>query len=128
MPRIKALIDPATACRRCPIRCDKTVFPSGCIESACSKLYAYDDGDRTFVGCMDRVFGVEIDLEAFHRIEAATSGFGALRASREPHAFCRTDVDAAFEHRANGACVNPDFLLSATRHPMRVTEHDGTTA
>lgn len=128
MPRIKALIDPETACRRCAVRCDKVVFPSGCLESACPRLYAYHEGGRTFVGCLDRVFGVELDLDAFNRIEAATAGFGALRAAREPHPFCRTDVDTAFEHRAPGACVNPDFLLSATRHPMRVTARDGRAA
>ena len=120
MPRIKAIFDPHTACRRCAVRCDKLVYPSGCLESACSRLYAYEEGDRTFVGCLDRVFHVELDLDAFHRLEAQKPGFGALRATREPHAFCTTDVDAAFEHRAAGACVNPDFLLSATRHPLKV--------
>ena len=121
MPRIKALIDPQTACRRCAVRCDKIVYPSGCIESACPKLYAYEESGRRFVGCIDRIFGVELDLEAYRRVEALRGGFGALRAAREPHAYCRTDVDAAFEHRAAGVCVNPDFLLSATRHPLRVT-------
>ena len=121
MPRIKALIDPDTACRRCPVRCDKVVYPSGCIESGCSRLYVYDEHDRRFVGCLDRVFSVELDLEAFQRIEALRGGFGALRATREPHPFCRTDVDAAFAHRAEGVCVNPDFLLSATRHPLKVS-------
>lgn len=121
MPRIKALIDPETACRRCPVRCDKVVFPTGCLESQCSRLYAYDEGERTFVGCLDRVFAVELDLAAFRRLESVRGGFGALRATREPHSFCQTDVDAAFEHRSPGACVNPDFLLSATRHPIKVT-------
>ena len=121
MPRIKALIDPETACRRCPVRCDKVVYPTGCIESECSRLYAYKEGERTFVGCLDRVFAVELDLTAFRRLERLRGGFGGLRATREPHAFCQTDVDAAFEHRAAGACVNPDFLLSATRHPLKVT-------
>lgn len=120
MPRVKATFDPQTACRRCAVRCDKIVYPSGCLASSCNRLYAYAEGDRTFVGCLDRVFHVELDLEAFQRLEAQKPGFGALRATREPHAFCRTDVDAAFEHRAAGTCVNPDFLLSATRHPLKV--------
>lgn len=128
MPRIKALIDPHTSCRRCPVRCEKIVYPAGCLASECPRLYAYLEGERTFVGCLDRIFGVEIDLDAFHRIEALASAFGALRANHEPHAFCPTDVDTAFEHRATGACVNPDFLLSATRHPLKVTERDGRTA
>ncbi len=110
------------------VRCDKVVLPVGCIESACPRLYAYEEGERTFVGCLDRIFGVELDLDAFQRIEAMTAGFGGLRAAREPHSYCRTDVDTAYEHRAVGACVNPDFLLSATRHPLRVTERDGRAA
>jgi hypothetical protein len=125
MPRIKALIDPETTCRRCPVRCDKVVYPSGCLESSCIKLYAYEEAGRTFVGCIDRVFRVELDLEAFRSVERARGGFGALRAAREPHPYCRSDVDAAFEHRADGVCRNPDFLLSATRHPLRVSpSHD----
>lgn len=124
MPRIKALIDPATSCRRCPVRCDKVVYPSGCLASSCPKLYAYHEGTRTFVGCIDRIFSVELDLEAFQALERVRGGFGALRASREPHPYCRSDVDAAFEHRSPGVCVNPDFLLSATRHPLRVSARD----
>jgi hypothetical protein len=122
MPRIKALIDPQTSCRRCVVRCDKVVYPSGCLESSCPRLYAHEEDGRTFVGCLDRVFAVEIDLGAFHAIQRAAAGFGALRAANEPHAFCRTDVDAAFGHRADGACRNPDFIMSATRHPLRVSE------
>lgn len=128
MPRVKALIDPATSCRRCAVRCDKIVYPSGCLEAACPRLYAYEEGDRTFVGCLDRIFAVELDVDAFHRIDAGKGGFGALRAARQPHAHCRTEVDAAFEHRAVGTCVNPDFLLSATRHPLRVIAGDGHAA
>lgn len=120
--------DELTTCRRCAVRCDKVVYPSGCLDSSCSRLYAYEEAGRTFVGCLDRVFTVELDLEAFRRLQALRGGFGALRAARDPHAYCRTDVDAAFEHRAPGACVNPDFLLSATRHPLRVTTGGGHPA
>ena len=121
-------MDPVTACRRCAVRCDKIVYPSGCLESGCARLYAYEEDGRRFVGCLDRIFGVELDLAAYRALEACRGGFGALRAAREPHAWCRTDVDAAFEHRAEGACVNPDFLLSATRHPLRVIAGDGSAA
>lgn len=121
MPRIKALIDPETACRRCPVRCDKVVYPTGCLDASCPKLYAYEEGSRTFIGCIDRIFRVELDLEAFRALERSRGGFGALRAARDPHPYCRSDVDAAFAHRGEGVCVNPDFLLSATRHPMKVS-------
>ena len=28
---------------------------------------------------------------------------------------CRTEIERTFEHRSDGPCVNPDFLLSAHR-------------
>ena len=124
MPRIKTLIDPATACRRCAIRCDKIVYPSGCVESSCPRLYAYEEHGRTFVGCLDRIIGVELDLEAFRAMQRTREGFGGLRATREPHDFCRTDVDAAFEHRGEGICHNPAFLTGAIRHPLRAVSGD----
>jgi hypothetical protein len=34
---------------------------------------------------------------------------------------CRTEVERTFEHRSDGPCVNPDFLLSAHRGGYRVT-------
>jgi hypothetical protein len=118
-----------TVCRRCPVRCDKVVLPAGCVEGECPRLYAHEQDGRTYVGCLDRVFAVEIDLEAFRRLEAMRPGFGALRAVRDPRPMCRTDVDRAFDHRARGVCVNPDFLLSATRHPLRVSaDSDRNTA
>ena len=74
------------------------------------------------MGCLERVFTVEIDVAAFERLERVRAGFGALRASGEPLPMCQTDIDQAFDHRARGVCVNPDFLLSARRHPLRVSE------
>jgi hypothetical protein len=111
----------AAACRRCAVWCDKVVYPSGCVESGCPNLYSYEEHGRTFVGCLERVFRVEIDLGAIMRAEARRPGFGALRAMREPLKICRVDVEPAFEHRACGACLNPDFLLSGTRHPLTVS-------
>jgi hypothetical protein len=34
---------------------------------------------------------------------------------------CRTEIERTFEHRSDGACVNPDFLLSAHRSGYTVT-------
>ena len=108
-------------CRLCPVYCEKIVYPAGCVESGCPRLYAYEEAGRTYIGCLEKVYPVDIDLELFQRLQRAKGGFGGLRASREPLPICRTEVERTFEHRAEGACVNPDFLLSAPRRPYTVT-------
>lgn len=61
------------------------------------------------VGCLDRIFAVELDLEQFRELEATRRGFGALRAVRPPRAICMTQVDPAFPHRLPGRCANPQM-------------------
>lgn len=110
-----------SSCRRCPVACERVVYPAGCIAASCSRLYAYEEAGRTYIGCLARVYEVEIDLDAFRRLERTKGGFGALRAMREPLPVCRTEIERTFEHRDHGACVNPDFLLSAPHRPYTVT-------
>lgn len=62
-------------------------------------------------GCIEMVFGVEIDRAAFDAMQQQPGGFGALRVVAEPLPVCRSAVDPTFAHRG-GACVNPDFLES----------------
>ena len=50
-------------CRRCSIHCDKVVYPSACVASACPFLYAYREWGRTYIGCMQKIYGAEIDLD-----------------------------------------------------------------
>ena len=64
------------------------------------------------MGCLEGIYRVEIDLDGFRRLQRTAAGFGALRAAREPLPMCRCDVERTFEHRCDGPCVNPDFLLS----------------
>jgi hypothetical protein len=111
------------SCRRCPVACERIVYPAGCVESGCSRLYAYEEHGRTYIGCLEKVYRCEIDLELFTQAERRRGGFGALRVVREPLPICRTEVEHTFEHRAAGGCVNPDFLLSAPRQDYRVTVH-----
>ena len=54
-------------CRKCSAYCDKLVEPRGCLEMRCSYLYSYEDeltGNR-YLGCLNRVFGCEIDVDAY---------------------------------------------------------------
>ena len=70
-------------CRQCCAFCDRVVHPSGCIESGCKFLYLYDDEDtgRRFMGCMNKVFRGEIDVELFEQAERTRQGFGGVKMS-----------------------------------------------
>ena len=98
-------------CRRCDVHCDKVVYPGACVERSCPFLYAYEDHGQTFVGCLQKVFGVEIDLDLLAEAEGASGGFGAVKATRRPLPMCRVEVDPCYEHRASElGCVNPEFF------------------
>jgi hypothetical protein len=110
------------SCRRCPAFCERVVYPAGCVDAGCDRVYAYEEGGRTYIGCLEKVFTVEIDLELLRQGQRARGGFGAIKTARDPLPMCRTEVETTFPHRACGGCVNPDFLLSAPRRPYTVTE------
>lgn len=100
-----------TECRRCDVHCDKVVYPAACIEGACPFLYAFEEHGRTFVGCMQKVFGVELDLELLEQAEDAKPGFGAVKAQRQPLPMCRAEVSSCYENREDRlGCPNPEFF------------------
>ncbi len=110
-------------CRRCGVHCDKVVYPSACAERACPFLYAYEDHGHTYVGCMQKVFGVEIDLDLLREAEAKREGFGAIRAQRRPLPMCRVEVEPCYGESRSGelGCVNPEFYeLPVGRPTFRV--------
>jgi len=96
-------------CRRCGVHCDKIVYPSACVARSCPFLYSFEEVGRTYVGCMQKVFSVEIDLVLM--LEAEQRGeFGAVRASRRPLPMCRVEVESCYEGREDDlGCVNPEF-------------------
>ncbi len=99
-----------TECRRCAVFCDKVVYPSRCIEQACPFVYAYEEWGRTYIGCMNKVYDVEIDLELLNESLGNNGGFGAVRAKRRPLPMCGAEVSQCYEKRANELdCVNPEF-------------------
>jgi hypothetical protein len=104
-------------CRRCEVHCDKVVHPSACVERACPFLYSFVEVGHTYVGCMQKVFGVEIDLALM--LEAEERGeFGAVRASRSPLPMCRAEVESCYEGREDElGCVNPEFSELALAEP-----------
>jgi hypothetical protein len=100
-----------TECRRCAVHCDKVVYPAACVEGACPFLYAYEEHGRTYVGCMQKIYEVEIDLELLNEAQGARNGFGAVKARRQPLPMCKAEVSSCYENRADDiGCRNPEFF------------------
>jgi hypothetical protein len=111
-----------TECRRCVVHCDKIVYPSACVDQACPFVYAYEELGRTYVGCMQKVFQVEIDRAALDEMRHKKGGFGAVKARRRPLPMCRAEISKCYQHRATDlGCVNPEFFeLPEGRPAFRV--------
>src|SRR5262249_2375785 len=96
-------------CRRCGVHCDKVVHPSACVERDWAFLYSYQEFGHTTVGCMQKVFDVEIDL-ALLRAAEATGEFGAVKATHKPLPMCRAEVESCYDSRTEDVgCLNPEF-------------------
>ncbi len=105
-------------CRRCGVHCDKVVYPAACVERNCPFLYAYEDHGRTFVGCMQKVFDVELDLALLLEAEEERPGFGAVRARRGPLPMCHVEVEPCYTGRHDElGCINPEFYELPTERP-----------
>lgn len=99
-----------TECRRCDVLCDKVVYPSACVAQACPFVYAYEECGRTYIGCMQKVFDVEIDLGILEETQGRKGGFGAVKARRRPLPMCQSEVARCYEHRETDlGCMNPEF-------------------
>ena len=98
-------------CRRCEVHCDKIVYPGACLERACPFVYAYEEFGHTFMGCMQKIFDVEIDLDLLRAAEARRPGFGAVAAKRQPLPMCKVEVESCYESRTDElGCRNPEFF------------------
>lgn len=99
-----------TECRRCGVHCDKVVYPAACIARSCPFVYAYQELGRTYIGCMQKVYDVEIDLEALSEAQGRKGGFGAVKTVRQPLPMCKAEVASCYENRADElGCLNPEF-------------------
>ena len=81
-------------CRRCDVHCDKVVYPGACLERSCPFVYAYEAWGRTYMGCMQKVFDVEIDLSILQAAERRRDGFGGVRARRAPLPMCHVGANS----------------------------------
>ena len=108
-------------CRHCDVHCEKVVYPAACTRIACPFVYAYEAWGRTYVGCLQKVFDVEIDLALLDAAEA-DRGFGAVKARRAPLPMCETEVVPCYAGREDElGCRNPEFHeLPRERETFRV--------
>lgn len=114
---------PESSCRECPVTCDRVVYPVGCVENECDRLYAYESEGRVIVGCLEKIFGPEIDVQLLEEAERSAPGFGGLKAQRTPLPICRSAVDRAFAHRDVSGCLNPGFLAGYPEHRVGLRPH-----
>lgn len=99
-----------TECRRCRVHCDKVVYPAACVARSCPFVYAYEEWGRTFIGCMQKVYEVEIDIELLEEAQARKGGFGGVKAVRQPLPMCKAEVASCYDNRADEiGCRNPEF-------------------
>ena len=112
-------------CRRCEVRCDRVVYPGACIARGCPFVYAYEAWGHTFMGCLHKVFDVEIDVDVLSELEGRRDGFGAVKARRSPLPMCHSEISACYEHRLDElGCRNPEFHeLPLERPSFRVFAH-----
>jgi hypothetical protein len=109
-------------CRRCEVHCEKVVYPGACLERACPFVYAYEAWGHTYVGCMQRVYAVELDLDLLRAAEEGSQGFGGIRAMRAPLPMCKVEVSACYAAREDElGCRNTEFHeLPVERPSFRV--------
>ena len=90
-------------CRRCGVHCDKVVYPGACLARGCPFVYSYEAWGHTYVGCMQKVYDVEIDLDMLRAAEKRKPGFGAILARRRPLPMCKAEIERTYESRRRRA-------------------------
>ena len=116
----------AGECRECRSFCDKLVDPAGCIEMGCRYLYTYEDivtGGR-FIGCVNKVFSAEINLDLFLLADNGR-GWGGIKMTGEPLPHCQFTVERAYEGDGPAyECVNRKFFDCSDTSPEAIRAFD----
>ncbi len=82
------------------------------MEMGCRFLYAYEDSvtGRRFIGCLNKVFKGEIDLDDFMLAERH-GGYGGIKMTGDPLPQCQFRVEKAYEGEGPAyECVNRRFF------------------
>lgn len=101
-------------CRECHVICERVVSPWRCLNGRRTCIYAYSDGDSTYVGCLHKVFLPELDLSPFVEEGGATrkrDPYGMVRVVRDPLPQCPVSIERAYGFEAlDQRCINPAFV------------------
>jgi hypothetical protein len=93
---------------RSPLRQGR--LPGACVERGCPFVYSYEEFGHTYMGCVMKVFEVEIDFDLLRAAETRRGGFGAVKATAPALPMCRVEVEECYESRGDEiGCVNPEF-------------------
>jgi hypothetical protein len=113
-------------CRQCRSVCDKLIEPAGCVAANCRFLYSYEEisTGRRFIGCMNKVFTGEIDLDLFLLAERA-GGYGGIKMKGDPLPQCQFTVEKAYEGEGPAyECVNRRFFDFDDESPEAIRAFD----
>lgn len=91
-------------CTECAVLCEKVIYPANCFDAGCKFIYSYDEVDKTYFGCLYKVFAVEVNLEGFRELEKRKGGFGAVKVVRPPKERCRVTVERAYNREEGESC------------------------
>ena len=115
-------------CRRCSTFCDRVIRPATCLAQDCAFLFEYDDplDGRRYLGCMQKVFEAEIDVELFEEAERTRAGYGAVTLSRAPLRRCAFEVERAYAGTSSegSRCVNRRFFDAPDEGPDALRAFD----
>jgi hypothetical protein len=100
-------------CRQCSVICEQVVSPWRCLATQHGCVYAYEEGENTYFGCLHKIFSPELDMAAFAGGGPPTTlgdPYGALRVVRTPRPQCPVTVERAYAAmQSRERCVNLAF-------------------
>lgn len=99
------------------------IEPRDCIAVRCPWLYSHHDRftGNQYVGCMQRVFRGEVDIEALR----APGGFGGIKVTGELRPQCQFRVERAYEGEGEAfSCVNRRFFDFSDTGPDAIRAFD----
>lgn len=115
-------------CRECSTFCDRVIRPSTCVASNCVFLYQFDDplSGRRYLGCMQKVFASEIDVDLFESAEATRAGFGAVKLTGTPLRRCAFEIEQAYAGTSSegSSCSNRRFFDAPDGGPDAIRAFD----
>ena len=114
-------------CRECATFCERVIRPATCVAAECAFLYQYDDplAGKRYLGCLQKVFDAEIDVEMFQEAERSRAGYGAVTLARAPLRRGAFEVEQAYDRRPEGrGCVNRRFFDAPDAGPDALRAFD----